>query len=165
MQAELLPMTVDHWTRVREIYQAGIAGGQATFETNAPEWEQWDTAHLKLARIVAVVGGEVKGWGALSRVSRRDAYAGVAEVSVYVAPESQGMGLGRLLLQALIHESEAAGVWTLQATIFPENKASTELHLSCGFRKVGYRERISRLSGVWRNTILVERRSTVVGLE
>lgn len=157
-------MTVDHWTRVRAIYQAGIAAGQATFETSAPSLEEWNKAHLRLARIVAIIGGEVKGWAALSPVSRRDAYAGVAEVSVYVAPECHGQGLGRMLLEALVHESEEGGIWTLQASVFPENEASIRLHRSCGFREVGYRERISRLNGVWRNTMLLERRSTVVGL-
>lgn len=158
-------MTVDHWAKVREIYLAGIAGGLATFETKAPSWEEWDVAHLRIARIVAVVGGEVRGWAALSPVSRRDVYAGVAEVTVYVEPEHQGQGLGRMLLEALIHESEEGGIWTLQASIFPENQPSIRLHLTCGFRVVGYRRRISRLNGVWRNTMLLERRSTVVGLE
>jgi L-amino acid N-acyltransferase YncA len=164
MEAELLPLTVDHWARVREIYLSGIAGGHATFETQAPSWEEWDAAHLKFARIVSLVGVEVNGWAALSPVSRRDAYSGVAEVSVYVDSERHGLGLGRMLLEALIVESEQGGIWTLQASIFPENHASIRLHLSCGFREVGFRERISRLNGVWRNTILLERRSTVVGM-
>jgi L-amino acid N-acyltransferase YncA len=165
MNAELLPMTETHWTKVREIYLAGIAAGNATFETSAPSWEGWNEGHLKFARIVAVVSDEVKGWAALSPISRRPAYAGVAEVSVYVAPECHGKGLGRTLLEALIEESEEGGIWTLQASVFPENAASIRLHRSCGFREVGYRERISSLNGVWRNTVLLERRSTVVGLE
>jgi L-amino acid N-acyltransferase YncA len=163
MNTELRPMTEGHWTKVREIYLAGIAGGQATFETAAPSWEDWDASHLKFARIVAIVGDDLRGWAALAPVSRRAAYAGVAEVSVYVAPDFHGKGLGRTLLEVLIRESEEGGVWTLQASIFLENEPSIRLHRSCGFREVGWRERISTLNGVWRSTMLMERRSTIVG--
>jgi len=165
MNVELSPMTVNHWPGVREIYLAGIAGGNATFETEAPSWEEWDAKHLTFGRIVAVVEDDVKGWAALSPVSTRAAYRGVAENSVYVAPEAQGRGLGRLLLQTLIVESEANGIWTLQTSIFPENVVSIQLHLVCGFKEVGYRERISRLNGVWRSTVFMERRSPIVGVD
>lgn len=163
MNARLASMTLDHWPQVREIYLAGIAGGNATFETEAPSWEQWDAKHLPFGRIVAIVDDEVRGWAALSPVSTRAAYRGVAENSVYVAPDVQGRGLGRLLLQALVVESEANGIWTLQTSIFPENVLSIRLHLSCGFREIGRRERIAQLKGVWRSTVFMERRSTLVG--
>lgn len=157
-------MTVNHWPRVREIYLAGIAGGNATFETEAPSWEDWDPKHLSFGRIVAVVADDVMGWAALSSVSNRAAYRGVAENSVYVAPDAQGRGLGRALLQTLIVESEVNGIWMLQTSIFPENVASIRLHHSCGFREVGRRERIAQLKGLWRSTVFMERRSTTVGV-
>jgi len=163
MNAEILPLTENHWPTVREIYLAGIATGNATFETDAPEWEKWDAKHLGFARLVAMVDREVKGWAALSAISARKVYRGVAENSVYVAPAAQGLGLGRLLLERLIAESEANGIWTLQNSIFPENIASIRLHRSSGFREVGQRERIAQLNGVWRDTIFMERRSLVVG--
>ncbi len=153
----------EDWTFVRSIYLAGIATGQATFETTAPTWEDWDQGHLPVPRLVAVAGEAVVGWAALSSVSKRSAYAGVAEVSVYVAPASQGQGTGHTLLEALVRESERQGVWTLQANIFPENIRSISLHKSCGFREVGTRERIARLNGVWRDTVLLERRSKQAG--
>jgi L-amino acid N-acyltransferase YncA len=160
---KIISLTSEHWPSVREIYLAGIAGGNATFETQVPSWDDWDTKHLKFARLVAVINGEVKGWAALSPVSTRAVYRGVAENSVYVAADAQGQGLGRRLLDALIAESEANGIWMLQTSIFPENAPSVRLHLSCGFREVGYRERIGQLNGVWRNTIFMERRSKTVG--
>jgi len=165
MNVEIVHMTEDHWPAVQEIYRAGIASGNATFETEVPEWEQWDAKHLQFARIVILVDGEVKGWAALSPVSTRSVYRGVAENSVYVAPDAQGLGLGRLLLNRLINESEINGVWTLQNSIFPENVASLNLHRSFGFREVGRRERIAQLDGVWRDTIFMERRSTVAGTD
>ena len=157
-------MTEDDWAAVRQIYLHGIAGGHATFETAAPSWSEWDARHLNFARLVAVTDGEVKGWAALSPVSSRAVYRGVAENSVYVAPDAQGRRVGRQLLQNLIIESEANGIWTLQNSIFPENVASLNLHLSCGFREVGYRERVAQLNGVWRNTVVMERRSSVTGM-
>lgn len=163
MNVEILPLTENHWPSVREIYLAGIAAGNATFETGAPAWEEWNAKHLGFARLVAIVDGEVRGWAALSAVSIRKVYCGVAENSVYVAPNAQGLGLGKLLLKKLISESETNGIWTLQNSIFPENVASIRLHRSCGFREVGYRERVAQLNGVWRNTIIMERRSRVVG--
>lgn len=156
-------MRAGDWGRVREIYLEGIATGDATFETAAPSWESWAAAHHAFARLVARAGGEVLGWAALSPVSGRAVYRGVAEVSVYVGAECRGRGVGRALLEALVAASEAAGVWTLQAGIFPENAASVALHVACGFRLVGTRERIGRRDGVWRDTVLLERRSRTVG--
>jgi L-amino acid N-acyltransferase YncA len=153
----------EDWTRVGVIFEEGIADGEATFETEAPSWAEWDAAHLPEHRFVAREGGEVIGWAALSPVSPRSAYAGVAEVSVYVARGARGRGVGRALLAALVHASEQAGIWTLQAVLFPENVASVALHRSAGFREVGRRERVGRLRGRWRDTLLMERRSPVVG--
>jgi phosphinothricin acetyltransferase len=158
------PMHPDDWERVRAIYLEGIATGLATFETTAPAWAVWDRAHLPAVRIVARDGPAVHGWAALSPVSERCVYAGVAEVSVYVAASARGRGVGRLLLDGLIAASEAAGLWTLQAGVFPENTASLALHERCGFRRIGRRERIGRLQGVWHDVILLERRSPRVGL-
>jgi len=153
------------WDRVRAVYLEGIATGQATFETEAPSWEAWDAGHLQFARLVAVGNDELCGWAALSPVSKREAYAGVAEVSVYVGEKFRKQGIGFKLLQALINESEGQGIWTLQASVFPENTATVVLHKRCGFRELGRRERIGRLKGVWRDTILLERRSALVGVE
>ena len=151
------------WDRVRAIYLEGIATGQATFEIEAPGWEAWDAGHLQFARLVAAGNDELCGWAALSPVSKRAAYAGVAEVSVYVGEKFRKQGIGSKLLQALIKESEEQGIWTLQASVFPENTATVMLHKRCGFRELGRRERIGKLNGVWRDTILLERRSEVVG--
>ncbi len=153
------------WPAVRAIYLEGIATGQATFETQAPDWDRWNTAHLTAPRLIAISGGAVIGWAALSPVSARSVYAGVAETSVYVANGAVGRGIGRALLERLIAESEANGFWTLQASIFPENAASLALHKSCGFREVGRRERIGKMKGVWRDTILLERLSAEAGRE
>lgn len=166
----LMPISVEkmsggHRERVLEIYREGIATGDATFETAAPTWERWDTSHRKTCRLVATDGGRVSGWAALSNVSAREVYAGVAEVSVYVASDARGRGVGRALLEALVRESESDGVWTLQASIFPENVASLALHRACGFREVGRRERVAKLAGRWRDTVLLERRSNRVGVE
>ena len=156
-------MDAGHWEGVRAVYAEGLETGDATFETRVPDWGRWDASHLEACRLVALAGGRVAGWAALGRVSAREVYNGVAEVSVYVGREFRGEGLGRALLEALLRESEAAGLWTLQASVFPENVASVALHKSCGFREVGRRERIGRLRGRWRDTILLERRSRVVG--
>ena len=156
-------MCAEDWEQVRAIYLEGIAGGQATFETEAPSHERWESSHLPFARLVARDGGIVKGWAALSPVSSRHVYAGVAETSVYVGEIYRGSGIGNTLLEALIGESEKNGIWTLQAVVFPENNASVALHKHQGFREVGRRERIGRLYGVWRDTVLLERRSNVVG--
>lgn len=158
-------MRQDHWEHVRAIYLEGVATEQATFETEAPTWERWDSSHLKSPRLVMAEGARVAGWAALSPVSARKVYAGVAEVSVYIGAQFRGRGVGRALLEALVGESEACGVWTLQASIFPENVASVALHRSCGFREVGRRERIGKLAGRWRDTVLLERRSRVAGVD
>ena len=151
------------WPAVRTIYEQGIATGDATFETAAPSWEEWDAAHLERPRLVALDAGEVVAWAVVSPVSRRRVYAGVVEDSVYVAGSARGRGVGSALLSALVDEAEAAGIWTIQASIFPENLASIALHERCGFRVVGTRERIGRWHGVWRDVVLLERRSAVVG--
>lgn len=153
------------WEGVRAVYMDGLATGNATFETEPPTWEHWDAGHLPFARLVARGGHQIKGWAALSPVSSRRVYAGVAEVSVYVGQQFRGAGLGMALLEALITESERNGVWTLQASIFAENAASISLHARCGFRVVGRRERIARREGRWRDTMLLERRSRVVGVD
>jgi L-amino acid N-acyltransferase YncA len=153
------------WAQVRTIYEAGIATGLATFETWAPDWAQWDADHLTDCRLVARADDTVIGWAALLPISRRQVYVGVAEVSVYVAPNAQGQGVGNDLLAGLILASEHHALWTLQASVFPENKASLALHRKHGFREIGRRERIARLRGVWRDTILLERRSRMVGIE
>ena len=171
---EVHPLTATHWPQVRAIYAEGIATGQATFTTELPTWQAWDTAHLAAARLVALPdaaaaagssgAANVLGWAALSPVSGRSVYAGVAEVSVYVAAAARGRGVGRALLAALVAAAETQGLWTLQASIFPENTASLVLHERSGFRRVGRRERIGQLAGVWRDTLLLERRSSVVGI-
>lgn len=161
---QLLPLTAAHWNQVRTIYEQGLATGNATFQTEAPTWEDWDNGHLGHSRLVAVNdAGQVLGWAALSPVSGRCVYGGVGEVSVYVAAGARGQGVGRQLLEALVSESEKQGMWTLQAGIFPENTASIRLHEAHGFRVVGRRERIGQLRGTWRDTVLLERRSAVVG--
>jgi len=160
----LLPLTADHWPAVCAIYAEGMATGTATFATEPPTWESWDSGHLPTGRLVAADAmGQVLGWVALSPVSGRCVYAGVAEVSVYVAAAAQGHVVGRALMRALVTESEQNGLWTLQAGIFPENLASVRLHEAVGFRLVGRRERIGQLRGVWHDTLLLERRSAVVG--
>lgn len=155
-------MLADDWPAVRAIYLEGIATGNATFQTAAPEWEEWDGAHLSHCRLVARDEDGIAGWAALSRVSAREVYRGVAEVSVYVAARVRGKGAGGLLLAGLIGESERHGLWTLQAGIFPENVASLRLHESQGFRVVGVRERLGCMNGRWRDVVLMERRSKVV---
>jgi L-amino acid N-acyltransferase YncA len=178
MNYPILPMPPDLWPAVREIYHEGIATGNATFETDAPEWEKWDSRHHKNCRLVALEprdeaiaeilipldGVSVLGWAALSPVSNRGVYSGVAEVSVYVAAAARGHGVGKALLQALVQESEINGIWTLQAGIFPENAASIALHKVCGFREVGVRSRIGKLGDNWRDVLLLERRSATVGI-
>jgi L-amino acid N-acyltransferase YncA len=155
-------MKTADWPTVRVIYAEGLATGQATFETTLPTWPEWDEQHLQSPRLVMRSGAEVAGWTALSPVSGRCVYGGVAEVSIYVAKAYRGQGLGMALLQELIKRSETAGIWTLQAGIFPENEASMGLHLANGFRLVGVRERLGQLNGVWRDVALLERRSSVI---
>jgi L-amino acid N-acyltransferase YncA len=150
------------WPAVRAVYEAGIATGDATFETAAADWAAWDAAHLPAHRLVAAEGGRVLAWAALAPISDRCAYAGVAEDSIYVAPDAQGRGVGRRLLGALVASAERAGIWTVQTGIFPENQASVRLHQACGFRVVGVRERLGRLHGRWRDVLLLERRSPLI---
>lgn len=157
-------MTLHDWPAVRAIYLEGIATGNATFETSAPQWEKWDAAHIASSRLVARVNSEVLGWAALSAVSSRCVYAGVAEVSIYVAAAARGRGIGLRLLSELVKASEQAGIWTLQAGIFADNDASVRLHERCGFRIVGTRERLGQLKGTWRDVLLMERRSAVAGV-
>ena len=177
MSYPIVPMPPDLWPAVREIYLEGIATGNATFETEAPDWEKWDSGHRRDCRLLALQPIDeavtelpipfgkliVLGWAALSPVSSRRVYGGVAEVSVYVAASARGRGVGKELLQALVQESEVNGIWTLQAGIFPENAASLALHRACGFRKVGVRRRIGKLGDTWRDVLLMERRSSTVG--
>jgi L-amino acid N-acyltransferase YncA len=160
---DLARMAASDWDEVRRIYLEGVATGNATFETEAPSWDFWDRAHRTDCRLVARDGRRLLGWAALSRVSERRSYAGVAEVSVYVAADARGRGIGRVLLEGLVRASEEAGVWTLQAGIFPENRASLAIHEQCGFRVVGVRERVGNLRGIWRDVMLLERRSRHVG--
>jgi phosphinothricin acetyltransferase len=155
-----------HYEAVKEIYELGIATGNATFQTEAPSWEEWDKAHLSHCRLVALNDdGRVMGWVALTPVSGRCVYAGVAEVSVYIHPRHQKKGVGRKLMEELIRQSEENNLWTLQAGIFPENTTSLKLHEKLGFRKIGYREKIGKMKNVWRDTIQLERRSKKVGVD
>jgi L-amino acid N-acyltransferase YncA len=156
---DLLPLD---WEEVAAIYAEGISTGVASFETEPPSWEAWDAAHSEI-RVVAELGGRIAGWCALLPTSDRRCYRGVAEESVYVAGWAQGRGVGRALLEEVIERSEAAGIWTLQAGIFPENKPSLRLHLGCGFRLVGVRERLGEAAGLWRDVLLLERRSEAIG--
>lgn len=159
------PMTADDWPIVAEIYKQGIETGNATFQQDIPTWDNWDKGHIKSCRIVALLENEIIGWAALSAVSGRSVYAGVAEVSVYISNKHRGKKIGTKLLDKLIGESEKNNLWTLQAGIFPENKASLRIHEELAFRNIGYREKIGKMKGIWRNTILLERRSKKVGIE
>ena len=151
------------WESVKEIYAQGIATGNATFQQEVPGWDEWNKSHLQFGRIVARdETGTITGWAALSPVSSRCVYSGVAEVSIYVAAAHAGKQIGTGLLHNLISESESKGIWTLQAGIFPENKGSIRIHEKCGFRMVGYRERIGQMNGLWRDTVLFERRSKAI---
>jgi L-amino acid N-acyltransferase YncA len=159
---DVRPLVPSDWPDVERIYAAGIETGNATFETATPSFEAWDSSHLEGHRVVALQDGGIVGWAALARVSRRACYAGVAEDSVYVAPEAQGRGVGRALLQRLVADSERAGIWTLQCGIFPENEVSLALHRRCGFRVVGVRVALAQLHGIWRDVVFMERRSAVI---
>jgi L-amino acid N-acyltransferase YncA len=159
MVVDIRPMTRDDWPAVEAIYNEGIATGGATFETAPPTWQEFDAGRLRDHRLVAVKNSEVLGWAALAPTSRRECYAGVVEHSVYVTEAARGRGIGRALMEALIASADDAGLWTIQTSIFPENAASVALHERVGFRVVGRRERIAKLDGVWRDTLLLERRS------
>lgn len=156
-------MTADDWPDVARIYEEGLQTGNATFETRVPEWEEWDAGHVDTCRLVLEEGGVILGWAALSPVSRRQVYSGVAEHSIYVAGAARGRGVGSGLLGSLVAGSEEAGFWTLQTAIFPENETSISLHTRYGFRVVGIRERLGRHHGRWRDVVLMERRSARVG--
>jgi len=158
------PMRDEHWPEVARIYQEGIDTAIATFENEVPSWEEWNRNHVKNCRLVARRKNDICGWAALSPVSSRCVYGGVAEVSVYVDSRSRGLGVGRSLLLQLIDESEAEGFWTLQSGIFPENRASISLHEKVGFRKIGFRERVGKKDGIWKDNLLMERRSNIVGI-
>lgn len=160
MIRNLLP---SDWDDVKLIYEKGIATGNATFQTSAPSWDEWDGSHLAACRIVAEVAEKVVGWAALTPVSSRCVYAGVAEVSVYIDPAFSGRGIGLSLLNKVVALSEAEGIWTLQAGVFPENIGSLRIHEKAGFRTIGFREKIGKQNGVWRDTVLLERRSKIVG--
>lgn len=157
------PLTADHWEGVRSIYLQGIATENATFQQTVPDWQEWDAGHLARCRLVARLERDIVGWAALSPVSRRPVYRGVAEVSIYVAEPARGRGIGAKLMAELIADSEAKGIWTLQAGIFPENTASIELHTRAGFRIVGTRSRLGCMNGLWRDVVLLERRSLIAG--
>ena len=158
------PMLASDAAAVLAIFAEGIATGNATFETEAPTWAEWDAEHVPTGRFVAEVDGQVAGWSALVPSSQRCAYSGVAEVSVYVAERARGQGVGKGLLEATVRASKEAGYWTVLAGILRENTASVRLHEGCGFRTVGFNERIGQLNGVWRDVVRMERRSPVVGV-
>jgi phosphinothricin acetyltransferase len=158
-------MQKEDWPEVAEIYRYGLETRNATFETEVPAWEFWDEHHIEPCRIVYCDDPDVLGWAALSKVSHRKVYAGVAEVSVYVAKESIGKGIGTKLLQEIVTRSEAHGFWTLQSSLFPENPASVKMHEKFGFRKMGIREKVAQLDGIWRDTLIMERRSQKVGVD
>ncbi|MEP6677605.1 MAG: N-acetyltransferase family protein [Ferruginibacter sp.] len=160
----IAPLTIEHWPQVKAIYESGIATGNATFQVTAPGWQEWDSSHVKIPRIVLIEKETVLGWAALTPVSGRCVYAGVAEVSVYVLPSAKGKGIGKQLLETLIIQSEQNNIWTLQAGIFPENKASLKIHQDTGFRIIGTREKIGKMNNLWRDTILLERRSKTIGV-
>ncbi len=162
MDIQIEALTKNDWDVVRFIYLEGIATGEATLETDPPSFEDWDSSHLADCRLIARRRDQSVGWAALSPVSTRDVYRGVAEVSIYIAVSYRGEGIGKALLNALIEASEGARIWTLESTMFPENAASVRLHKTCGFREVGFRERIGELDGKWRDTILMERRSHLI---
>jgi len=165
MEFTVREMTAADWDDIRRIYLEGIATGNATFESEAPSWERWDASHVRSCRLVAASGRRVVGWAAASPTSGRPAYAGVAEVSIYVENDAHGRGVGSALLSELIAASEREGFWTLQAGIFPENEASLALHAKHGFCVIGCRERPGRMKdGKWRDVLLLERRSREVGL-
>lgn len=158
----IIKMTSAHWESVKAIYELGIATGIATFETKAPTWESWDKNHLPFGRLVAISGEKLLGWVALSAVSDRCVYGGVAEVSVYIHPDEKGKGVGQQLLASAITESESNGIWTINAAMFSENVVSHKLHTKMGFRTIGYREKIGKLHGEWKDNILMERRSSKI---
>ena len=165
MEVAIRSMTKNDWIQVAEIYRQGIETGNATFESQIPSWDKWDLAHVRSCRVVATIDNIVVGWAALIPVSARKVYAGVGEVSIYISNKYKGLKIGTKLLDRLIEESEKEGFWTLQAGIFPENAASIKLHQNHGFRIIGYREKIGQMKGIWRDTVLLERRSKKIGTQ
>ncbi len=165
MPVEITTIDARHYPEISKIYLEGISSGNATFQTSAPSWEEWNRSHLEICRLISIDNERVLGWAALSPVSSRCVYAGVAEVSVYVGSQHRGKGAGKALLEELIKQSELNGIWTLQSGIFPENVASIKIHEQCGFRRVGYREKIGKMGKVWRDNLLMERRSKVTGTD
>lgn len=159
MEVKFRPLTYNDWDQVAAIFRQGLETGNATFETQVPSWESWDAAHIQSCRVVAEIENVVVGWAALSPVSSRKVYAGVAEVSIYISNDFKGKGIGSHLMKKLVDESEKSGFWTLQAGIFRENVISIKLHQDSGFRIVGYREKIAQLNGIWKDTVLLERRA------
>lgn len=161
---KILPLDKSHFSQVKTIYQEGLDTGMASFETEVPSWELFNQKFLQECRFVAIIDKKIVGWCALSRVSKRTVYQGVAEVTIYIAKESWNKNLGTSLFEHLVVESEKKGFWTLQSSVFEKNIASIKLHLNQGFREVGYREKIAKRNGVWHNTILLERRSKNISL-
>lgn len=161
---EITAIVKEHYPNISRIYKEGIETGHATFETTVPEWEDWDKSKLKHSRLAAIVDDTVVGWAALSPVSNRCVYGGVAEVSIYISNMHKGKGIGTALISKLIDDSEANGIWTLQSGMFPENEATVALHQRFGFRLVGYCEKIGKLGNTWRDTIIMERRSKTIGI-
>lgn len=161
---DIISVSKEHFPEIAEIYRQGIETGNATFETSVPNWEDWDKSKLKHSRFVAVIDNIIVGWAALSPVSDRCVYGGVAEVSIYISNAHKGKGIGKELMLKLILESEIHGIWTLQSGMFPENEATVALHKSAGFRVVGHREKIGKLGNNWRDTIIMERRSKTIGI-
>ena len=165
MESTIRTMRATDWEYVAKIYEEGVATGVATFETKVPSFEAWDKAHLNICRFVAENNDVILGWVALSPVSSRCVYGGVAEVSVYVSKDARGKGIGKQLLEHLISESEKEGLWTLQSGVFPTNLSSIKVHEAVGFRCIGKRERVGKLNGQWVDNVLFERRSTIVGID
>lgn len=165
MEVEIIEMNPEHWEEVAKIYLEGIETGMATFEKQIPNWADWDKNHLKACRIVGLLNSKAVGWAALSAVSSRCVYGGVGEVSVYVSQNYRGYKIGEILLRKLIYLSEQNGLWTIQSGIFPENISSIKLHEKVGFRRIGYREKIGKLDGIWKDNIILERRSNLVGID
>ncbi|MDO1513246.1 GNAT family N-acetyltransferase [Maribacter confluentis] len=159
------PMLATDWESVADIYAEGIATGVATFETEIPSYEVWDRAHMEICRLVALNESKILGWAALSPVSSRCVYGGVAEVSIYISQSSRGKGIGKQLLSHLIQASEKEGIWTLQSGVFPTNIGSIKVHKAVGFRQIGVRERVGKLKGIWMDNVLFERRSKVIGVD
>lgn len=161
---KIISIEKNHFTEIANIYRQGLETGHATFETTVPSWDDWDKGKLSHSRLAAVINDNVVGWAALSAVSDRCVYGGVAELSIYIANDHKGKGIGKALMSKLIEQSEAHGIWTLQSGMFPENEATVALHKSLGFRIIGYREKIGKLRDTWRDTIIMERRSTTTGI-